>query len=58
VDILVDLLVDISDVTSDSMAVDVAVLTVDGAVAETGGTDAVAGLAVVAATGSKKNNRA
>ena len=53
-----DLLVDISDVTSDSMAVDVAVLTVDGAVAETGGTDAVAGLAVVAATGSKKNNRA
>jgi hypothetical protein len=45
-------MIDISDVTSDSLAVDVAVLT--GAVAETGGTDAVAGLAVVSATGGKK----
>jgi hypothetical protein len=48
----------ISDMNASADSLDVAVLTVAGAVAETGGTDAVAGLAVVAATGSKKNNRA
>ena len=48
-------MVDISDVTSDSMVVDVAVLTVAVAVAEAGGTDAGAGWAVVVATGGINN---
>jgi|GEM_PF-3008119 len=53
-DILVLVISDISDMTSaDFMAVDVAVLTV--AVAEAGGTDAVAGWAVVAAAGGINN---
>jgi hypothetical protein len=54
VDFLIDM-IDISDVTSDSLAVDVAVLTVAVVVAEAGGTDAVAGWAVVAATGGINN---
>ena len=46
---------DVDMISADSMAVDVAVLTVAVAVAEADGTDAVAGWAVVAAAGGINN---
>ena len=49
------LISDVDMISADSMAVDVAVLTVAVAVAEAGGTDVVAGWAVVAAAGVINN---